>query len=423
MNQEKATANEQHLSLAILANQPSIHRNHGDFKYQQRHSHNHSRSEEESRFPEALPQAHHPNPSAFLPKPHSRRSRRGRRPPAARLWNPLNSSSRVFAPQPAPRKPIAPRQPYPDPLLPKSLNNSSDRILPTRQRDDCQSPSSLQVEPSLHDSASINLPGTGHSSRSPPFSRKGKEPAHSYNMPTTDALPISSNDSFDNPLDPSHPHHRPPKQHSPSTSAKGPERGNKSHFTNGNRRKHHSPAPEPPNETPWGPSHPCFPHLNPHVPPSSALHHSTRIIRIRRDWMKAGDLAPTFSNIYPEILDPWVSEQDFRILIQTVNDGLIKAFKPGGWRAWVDTVLGVATGWLWEDFGAAAVKREVRNVEGFIEDWNGGREGRNGEEGVKLVPLRRTGYLSLDIQIPDPHVGPASRSVTRQSTGDDGGDP
>lgn len=139
--------------------------------------------------------------------------------------------------------------------------------------------------------------------------------------------------------------------------------------------------------------------------------------------MKAGDLAPTFSNIYPEILDPWVSEQDFRILIQTVNDGLIKAFKPGGWRAWVDTVLGVATGWLWEDFGAAAVKREVRNVEGFIEDWNGGREGRNGEEGVKLVPLRRTGYLSLDIQIPDPHVGPASRSVTRQSTGDDGGDP
>lgn len=109
----------------------------------------------------------------------------------------------------------------------------------------------------------------------------------------------------------------------------------------------------------------------------------------------AGDLAPTFSNVYPEILDPWVSEQDFRILIQTVNDGLIKAFKPGGWRAWVDTVLGVATGWLWEDFGAAAVKREVRNVEGFIEDWNGGREGRNGEEGVKLVPLRRTGYLSV----------------------------
>lgn len=133
------------------------------------------------------------------------------------------------------------------------------------------------------------------------------------------------------------------------------------------------------------------------------------------------------------------------MLIQTVNDGLIKAFKPGGWRAWVDMVLGVATGWLWEDLGAAAVKSEVRNVEGFIEDWNGGREGRSGGEGVKVVPLRRTGYLSvswnitsllwctyaknklhpfqLDIQIPDPHIGPASRSITRQSTGDDGDDP
>lgn len=113
----------------------------------------------------------------------------------------------------------------------------------------------------------------------------------------------------------------------------------------------------------------------------------------------AGDLAPTFSNIYPEILDPWVSEQDFRTLIQTVNDGLIKAFKPGGWRAWVDMVLGVATGWLWEDLGAAAVKSEVRNVEGFIEDWNGGREGRSGDEGVKVVPLRRTGYLSVSWNI------------------------
>lgn len=115
--------------------------------------------------------------------------------------------------------------------------------------------------------------------------------------------------------------------------------------------------------------------------------------------MMAGDLAPTFSNVYPEILDPWVSEQDFRMLIQTVNDGLIKAFKPGGWRAWVDMVLGVATGWLWEDLGAAAVKSEVRNVEGFIEDWNGGREGRSGDEGVKVVPLRRTGYLSVSWNI------------------------
>jgi len=37
---------------------------------------------------------------------------------------------------------------------------------------------------------------------------------------------------------------------------------------------------------------------------------ATRIIRIRRDWMVVGDLAPTFSNIYPEILDPLMQEQN-----------------------------------------------------------------------------------------------------------------
>ena len=159
----------------------------------------------------------------------------------------------------------------------------------------------------------------------------------------------------------------------------------------------------PPAEIPWGPSHPCFPHLNPHVPLSSSLSTSTRIIRIRRDWMISGDLAPCFSNIYPEILEPWVSEQDFRILIRTVNEGLIEAFRPDGWRAWGDAVLGLATGWLWEDLGYAAVKGKVRGVEGFIEEWNAGRVRRKDEgdeEQVKVVPLRRTGYLSVNLPPP-----------------------
>lgn len=114
--------------------------------------------------------------------------------------------------------------------------------------------------------------------------------------------------------------------------------------------------------------------------------------------MISGDLAPCFSNIYPEILEPWVSEQDFRILIRTVNEGLIDAFKPEGWRAWGDAVLGLATGWLWEDLGFAAVKGKVKSVEMFIEEWNAGRARKKEDEGeveVKVVPLRRTGYLSV----------------------------
>ncbi|KAL8776994.1 MAG: hypothetical protein Q9213_008058, partial [Squamulea squamosa] len=151
---------------------------------------------------------------------------------------------------------------------------------------------------------------------------------------------------------------------------------------------------------PWGPSHPCFPHPNPHVPLSSPLAVTTRIIRIPRDYMTYGDLAPQFSIVYPEILERWVPEQDFRELVTGVNSRLASAFRPEGWRAWKDALLGLCTGWLWEDLGGEGVhvKKMVRECERWVEGWNGRRlrEGGGGEgmgeEGlVRVVGLRRTG--------------------------------
>ncbi|MCJ1340780.1 hypothetical protein MMC09_006076 [Bachmanniomyces sp. S44760] len=166
---------------------------------------------------------------------------------------------------------------------------------------------------------------------------------------------------------------------------------------------------------PWSPSHPCYPHPNPHVPLSSPLHVSTRIIRIPRSWLLAGDLAPTFSNIYPEILAPWISELDFRSLVEKINEIAIEVFNPLNRRNWVDGVLGVLSGWVWEDLGETEVKKGTRRMEAVIEEWNrsmarnadrnGGGGGGGGEETeVKAIPLRRTGYMSLDIQIPDPKI-------------------
>ena len=142
----------------------------------------------------------------------------------------------------------------------------------------------------------------------------------------------------------------------------------------------------------WGPSHPCFPHLNPHVPVTSPLYHSTRIIRIKRDWMQVGDLAPTFSNLYPEILDPHISEEQFRRLVEHINRELIAAFSPYSARNVLDTILSVATFWLWEDFGFAAVKGRLDKLERFIADWN---SNVGMKEGIALIPLRRTGYMSV----------------------------
>ncbi|PBP22735.1 putative Ras modification protein erf4 [Diplocarpon rosae] len=131
----------------------------------------------------------------------------------------------------------------------------------------------------------------------------------------------------------------------------------------------------------WGPQHPCFPHLNNHVPLASSLYQTTRIIRIRRDWMVEGDLAPTFSNLYPEILEPaGVSEQEFRALVERVNTELIAAFSPYSIRNIVDGVLGLLTGWLWDDTGLTAVKSRLKKVELYLEEWNREMEGRSKEE-------------------------------------------
>ncbi|CAJ2510070.1 Uu.00g059700.m01.CDS01 [Anthostomella pinea] len=170
----------------------------------------------------------------------------------------------------------------------------------------------------------------------------------------------------------------------------------------------------------WGPQHPCFPHINPHVPINSQEYTTTRIIRVRRDWLIEGDLAPTFSNLYPEILDPaGVSEQEFRRIIEKINGELVATFNPYYWRNILDGVLGLVTGWIWDDMGLTNAKIRLRSLESWIEKWNAEMEKTVGsEEGTtapRIVPLRRTGYMNLDIQIPDPEVSisnsePASRS-------------
>jgi hypothetical protein len=150
----------------------------------------------------------------------------------------------------------------------------------------------------------------------------------------------------------------------------------------------------------WGPQHPCFPHLNPHVPMDSADYASTRIIRVHRDWLVQGDLAPTFSNLYPEILDPaGISEQEFRRIIEKLNTELVLIFSPKNWRNIVDGVLGLLTGWVWDDLGLTNTKSRLRNLEAWIEKWNTEMEKTVGsEEGViapRIIPLRRTGYMNV----------------------------
>lgn len=147
--------------------------------------------------------------------------------------------------------------------------------------------------------------------------------------------------------------------------------------------------------------------------------------------MIQGDLAPTFSNLYPEILDPaGLSEQEFRRVIEKINGELIPVYNPFGLRNMVDGVLGVFTGWLWDDMGLTSAKSRLNKLENWIENWNVEIAKTLGSNQVsvppKLISLRRTGYMSvslycaprpiesipanttqLDIQIPDPEIAAA----------------
>jgi hypothetical protein len=159
----------------------------------------------------------------------------------------------------------------------------------------------------------------------------------------------------------------------------------------------------------WGPQHPCYPHFNPHVALDSPEFTSTRIIRIKRDWMLQGDLAPTFSNLYPEILDPaGLPEQEFRRIIDKLNSELVPIFNPYSLRNVLDGVLGVVTGWLWDDFGLTSTKSRLNKLERWIEEWNDQtrRIATSGDGAVapKLISLRQTGYMTVGIRTDARHI-------------------
>jgi len=77
--------------------------------------------------------------------------------------------------------------------------------------------------------------------------------------------------------------------------------------------------------------------------------------------MVKGDLAPTYCNLYPEILDPLLPEQEFRNIVQHINKTLVQAFDPYSTWNWIDGLLGLATGWLWKTFDPVASKRSKKS--------------------------------------------------------------
>ena len=102
-------------------------------------------------------------------------------------------------------------------------------------------------------------------------------------------------------------------------------------------------------------------------------------------------------------------EEAFRELIRGVNEGLQRAYDPKAWRNVLDGVVGVVTGWVSDDLGLSGGRRAVGRVEDWVEGWNREWAVKYAGEGdagqIRVIPLARTGFMTLDIQIPDPRIG------------------
>ncbi|KAL7950493.1 Golgin subfamily A member 7/ERF4 family domain-containing protein [Trichoderma barbatum] len=364
---------------------------------------------------------------------------------SARLWNPTNSTPRAPSHKRRPSTPTGPPVPLQHPALDESTNTADPNVTGAgdyplltltehRQvRHSSSTPLSFQFDLNTTENKRISLPGSVRASyderRSQTLSptRFDLQTRTSGDF-TSESPPLTNNRTVDKGKGIMVPENEEPRRSYSRDLERGPDVMDHHRFSNVSIGDGIGSAISSSNSSimgeeiqpdlgeSWGPQHPCFPHLNPHVPADSAEYAKTRIIRIRRDWLLQGDLAPTFSNLYPEILDPaGIPEPEFRRIIDRLNKELVPAFDPYNARNVLDAFLGLVTGWLWDDFGMTGIKSRLNNLEVWIEQWNREKEKTTtSEEGVlppKLISLRRTGYMTLDIQIPDPEIAPAPSST------------
>lgn len=123
-------------------------------------------------------------------------------------------------------------------------------------------------------------------------------------------------------------------------------------------------------------------------------------------------------------MEAGISEEKFRGCIARVNRALMEVYMPAGvsgvvkgqggqgggdirgnssGRNLLDGVLGLLTGWVWDDIGLLGIKSGAERVENVLRGVNKELEHEGLE--ARWISLRGTAYLSLDIQITTPQIG------------------
>ncbi|OLL27002.1 Ras modification protein ERF4 [Neolecta irregularis DAH-3] len=138
-------------------------------------------------------------------------------------------------------------------------------------------------------------------------------------------------------------------------------------------------------------------HPNPHVAPGAAR--STKVVRIERVYTLHGDICPHFSTTFPNYLAHYITEEQFLHLVETINRILQEAHNPfSPWNI-AENIAAILTIFTSEWFWPSRLRSKLKALEGFIQTQN--KEVFN-PKGLRIISLRRTAYLTVDIEIPAP---------------------
>lgn len=159
---------------------------------------------------------------------------------------------------------------------------------------------------------------------------------------------------------------------------------------------------------------------------TTAARERSRIVRIPREFEQYGDLVPQFSRFFPGTepgalhgdgnegeegdgltstspLRIYISAEDLAPVVAMINLYLKQALSPYSWRNGLDFVANMCSCWMleqvvpgWEPYSKRRLKELELYVRSINEEW--ASQGRK----VKIVSPLRTGYLSLDLEIPVP---------------------
>ncbi|KAM3165295.1 Ras modification protein ERF4 [Lachancea thermotolerans] len=101
-------------------------------------------------------------------------------------------------------------------------------------------------------------------------------------------------------------------------------------------------------------------------------------------------------------LSSYLSPEEFKDIVETVNMYLRQGYDPNTWRNIISATFDVLTFNLWNCLMIRVASSPLLKLENYVEALNKSKLFKN--KNIRLISPRRSGFLSLDFEIPTPSL-------------------